>query len=83
MDHIKSYFTGLTKKLIDKKIEKEKICLAIFETTGIELDMKEVSLKNFVVKIKVFGAKRTKIISSKQKVLESLKDKGLIVVDLK
>lgn len=83
MDHIESYFTGAAKKLFEKKVEKQVLCDVIFELTSVSIEKNNVAIKNNVAKIKIFGAKRNRVLSFSKEILQKLKDDhGIIVVSL-
>jgi len=81
MDHINSYFSKIAGTILKKGQEKEAIIFSIKEVTGIEIKKHDFVFKNHVLKIKLFGIKRFKIISFKEKIISVLKEKDIIVTD--
>ncbi len=82
MNHINSYFSKIAGTILKKGQEKEAIILCIKEITGIELKKHDFVLKNHVLKIKLFGIKRFKIISFKEKIISGLKERNIIITEL-
>jgi len=84
MDHIEHYFKG-AGKVLQKKIEEKVLVIeAIKEKTAILLEKKELTIKNKVIFLHVFGAKRSRILSQKQEILQLLLTKhNLVILELR
>lgn len=84
MDHIEHYFKG-AGKVLQKKIEEKILVIeAIKEKTAVVLEKKELTIKNQVIFLHVFGAKRSRILSQKQEILELLlNNHGLAILELR
>lgn len=83
MDHINSYFSKIVGTILKSGQEKETIIFSIKEITGIEIKKHDFVYKNHVLKIKIFGAKRFKIISFKDNIISLLKEKNIIITEIK
>jgi len=78
MDHIASYFSKVIKQLGIKNQEKEIFISLIKEKTGINIKSKDFIIKNNIIKLKIFGPRRSKILSQKDSILQDLKNKSVI-----
>lgn len=82
MNHIKDYFNSTLKNIFDKSKEKEAILVTILDITNIKLERKDVSLQRGIARLKVFGSKRSRILTHQDKILLSLKEKGITLLRL-
>ena len=79
MNHIKDFFTGINKVLLIKKVEKDAFIDLTQKITNIKLSQKDIVFKDYKVKLKIFGAKRQKILENKNAIILKLKENGIII----
>jgi len=79
MNHIGDYFSKVTQKLFKKITEKDNFIKIVKEKTGVVLDTKDFVIKNNIVRLSIFGPKRTKILSASDSILEDLNKNDIIV----
>ncbi len=80
MDHVNSYFLNVNKKLIEKKLEKEVIINVVKKITSVDLLDKDFVIKNNLVKLKLFGPKRHKVVSFQDQIIEDLSKQGITIL---
>jgi hypothetical protein len=79
MDHVGNYFSKVTQKLFQKITEKENFINVVKDKTGIELKTNDFVIKNHIVRLNIFGPKRTKILSASDSILEDMNKNNIIV----
>jgi hypothetical protein len=72
MDHIGNYFSKVTQKLFQKINEKENFINIVKKQTGIDLKSNDFVIKENVIRLKIFGPKRKKILSTSDSILKDL-----------
>ncbi len=82
MDHINSYFSGINKNLLKKNLEREAFVSLVKNITSIEIENKDFEIKNNLVKLKLFGPKKHKIVSNQDRIIEDMKKEGFIILRL-
>lgn len=82
MNHVTDYFTGAFKKLFEKKAEKDLVLRIVQEISGVTLSKNEIIIKDGIIKIAVFGVKRSVLLSHRLRILDALRESGSTVRDL-